>query len=342
MSTRHNQRLGICVVGAGAMGAQHAEGWRAVEEARLIAVADVDAERAQRFVEEYGFASWFTDYREAIALDEVDVVSVCTPAFYHPEVTLFAAQHGKHILCEKPIALTLKGADQMIEAARSHGVKLSVGFQLRRSRRTEELRKRIQGGELGRPVMFRRNISAPIRTTVGKPAMHDMRRGNGGPVVDICCHFFDLLRVILNAEPARVTAHGFVFAEGRKELRGIEEVAPDTAAILIEYNSGDLGVITITWGLPPGVQGGNMEDILGPEGAIVLTSNEIRVIKEGGETQRIISPQENEKAQEIRDFARAILEDIEPEVTGEDGRIALRVSLAALESMRSGGPVSLP
>jgi len=89
------------------MGAQHADGWRTVEEARLIAVADVDAGRARRFVEKYGFTTWSTDYREVIALDEVDVVSVCTPAFYHPEVAVFAARHGKHILCEKPIALTL-------------------------------------------------------------------------------------------------------------------------------------------------------------------------------------------------------------------------------------------
>ena len=276
-----------------------------------------------------------------IALNEVDVVSVCTPAFYHPEVAVLAARHGKHILCEKPIALTLEGADQMIEAAQSNGVKLSVGFQLRRSRRTEELRNLIQGGEIGRPVMFRRNVSAPIRTTVGKPAMHDMRRGNGGPVVDMCCHFFDLLRAILNAEPVWVTARGFTFAKGRKELKGIEEVAPDTAAILVEYSSGDLGVITITWGLPPGVQGGNMEDISGPEGVLVLTSNEISVIKEGGETRGIAFPQENEKAKEIRDFARTISEDVVPEVTGEDGRIALRVSLAALESMGNGEPVSL-
>ncbi len=172
--------------------------------------------------------------------------------------------------------------------------------------------------------------------------MHDMRRGNGGPVVDICCHFFDLLRVILNAEPVWVTARGFTFAKGRKELREIEEVAPDTAAIIVEYSSRDLGVMTITWGLPPGAQGGNMEDILGPEGAIVLTSDKAKVIKEGGETREIGSPAENEKAKDIRDFARAILEDVEPDVTGEDGRIALQVSLAALESIKSGEPVSLP
>ena len=336
-----NRKLGICVVGAGAMGAQHASGWRTVEEAHLVAVADVDTERAKRFVEEYGFTTWAADYREVIALDEVDVVSVCTPAFYHPEVAVFAAQHGKHILCEKPMALTLEGADQMIGAAHSYGVKLSIGFQLRRSKHTEELRKLIQRGEIGRPVMFRRNASAPIRTTVGKPAMHDMRKGNGGPVVDICCHFFDLLRVVLNAEPARVTARGFTFAKGRKELREIEEVAPDTAAIIVEYSSGDLGVMTITWGLPPGARGGNMEDILGAEGAMVLTSNEISVIKEGGEMRKIISPRENAKAKEIRCFARSILEDTAPDVTGEDGRIALRVSLAALESIKTGEPVSL-
>ena len=335
------RKLGVCVVGAGAMGARHAEGWSTVDEARLIAVADVDEGRARRLAEEYGFVRWTTDYREVVASDEVDVVSVCTPAFYHPEVAVFAAQQGKHVLCEKPIALTLEGADRMIDAARSSGVKLGIGFQLRFSKATKELKKLFRRGEIGRPVMWRRNASAPIRTIVGKPAMHDLKRGNGGPVVDESCHTFDLWRVVLGGEPVRVTARGFTFAEGREELKDVEELAPDTAAVIVEHSSGDIGVLTITWGLPPGAYGGSMADILGPEGAIVFAKDGLKVIKEGGEEREIPCPLGGEKAEEIRHFARAILEGGEPEATGEDGRIALQVSLAALESMRKKEPVSI-
>ena len=84
-----------------------------------------------------------------------------------------------------------------------------------------------------------------------------------------------------------------------------------------------------------------MVDILGPEGAIVFAKDGLRVIKEGGEEREIPCPLGGEKAKEVRDFARAILEGGEPEATGEDGRIALQVSLAALESMRRKEPVSI-
>jgi len=333
--------LGVCVVGAGAMGTQHANGWATVEEARLVAVADVDEERARRLAQGRGFATCTTDYREVVASEEVDVVSVCTPAFYHAEVTVFAAQHGKHVLCEKPIALGLDEADRMIDTAHSCGVKLGIGFQRRFASTTRELAELFWHAEIGRPVMWRENTSAPIRTVVGKPAMHDLKQGNGGPVVDICPHIFDLWRVVLAAEPDRVTARGFTFARGREELKGVEELAPDTAAIIVEHSSTDIGVITITWGLPPGVQGGSMRDILGPEGAVVFADDGLRVVKQGGEERRIPCPQGDEKAKEVRHFARAVLEGDEPKASGEDGRIALRVSLAALESMATGEPVSL-
>ena len=331
--------LGVCVIGAGTMGAQHACAWHSFGDARLVAVADVDGERARRLADEYGFHRHSTDYREVVALDEVNVVSVCTPVFYHPEVTVFAAGQGKHVLCEKPIALTLEGADRMIEACRSHGVNLGLGFQRRFEERTHELAELVQHGEIGRPVMWRWNSSGPI--VAGRPAMHDMRRGNGGPLVDKCCHYFDHWRVVLQAEPTRVMARGFTFAAGREELAGIEEMAPDTAAVIVEFDSGDAGVVTITWGLPPGVRGESMEDILGPEGALVITGDEIRVVKEGGDDRVIGCPREGEKEKEVHHFARAVLEGGEPEANGEDGRVALCVSLAALESIKTGEPVSL-
>ena len=336
-----NKPLGVCVVGAGALGARHATCWANAEGAQVVSIADVDAERARSLAEALKAEAWSTDYEEMAALSEVDVVSVCTPTYYHPEIAVFAAQHGKHVLSEKPIALSLEAADAMIEAARANGVKLGIGFQRRYSKRSEEMKRLIQDGEIGRPVMFRFTSSAPIRTIVGKPAMHDMLRGNGGPVVDQCCHFFDLWRMVFDAEPVRVTARGLTFAAGRPELAHLEQLAPDTAAIIVEHDSGDLGVITITWGLPPGVRGGHMDDILGPEGAVLFTRDEITVIREGGEKREITIPPEDTKAKQVRHFVQCILEDEAPNATGENGRIALQVSLAALESIGTGQPVSL-
>ena len=97
------------------------ESWQTVPQVRAVAVMDVDAARAEALATEAGCA-WHTDYRVAIDQPAVQIVSVCTPTHLHPEITIFAAEQGKHILCEKPIALTLPAADRMIDAARRNGV----------------------------------------------------------------------------------------------------------------------------------------------------------------------------------------------------------------------------
>lgn len=333
--------IGVCVVGAGTMGTQHAAGWQTVDGARIAAVVDLDEKRARTLAESSGADRWLTDYRKALTADDIDAVSVCTPAGVHPEVTVFAAEHGKHVLSEKPIALTLAEADRMIDTTRDCGVKLGIGFQLRFSAATAELASLIQGGKLGRPVMWRRNVSAPIRTVVGKPAMHDLAHGNGGPVVDFCPHTFDRWRKLFQAEAVSVVARGFTAAEERPELAEIERLAPDTAAILVEFSSGDLGVFTISWGLPPGASGGSMEDVLGPRGGVTVGGKELKLVTEGGQERVIPCPGAEEKAQEIRRFVQAVCQDGEPEATGADGRAALAISLAALESMERKEKVTL-
>ncbi len=329
--------LGIAVIGAGSMGTRHTIGWSTLENARLVAVSDPIEERARNLKEKYGFETWTKDYKAAIDRGDVDVVSVCTPAYYHPEVTIFAAERGKHILCEKPIALTLEAADEMIKACKRNRVFLEIGFQRRYTEDSVRLAALLQGGVIGRPVMFTAHSGVEIRP---KRAMHDMRKGNGGPIIDNCCHLFDLWRMIFDADPVRVTARGFTFAKGRPELSHIEELAPDTGAIIVEHSSGDLGVITITWGLPPGLSVPSYTDILGPMGVIFPGSNQIIIRKEGKEEKIDLAPMEA-KAAQIHYFAKVILGEAELKVNGENGRVALQVSLAALKSMERGEPVKI-
>lgn len=335
----NTKELGVCMVGAGDMGTRHAHSWSTIEGVKLVAVADIIAGRARSLASQYDMDYCVTDYKEVAGLDEVDVVTVCVPTFFHPEVTVFAAEHGKHVMCEKAIALSLEAADRMMEAAGRNGVKLGLGFQRRASKWAAELAKLLREGEIGRPVMYRQMDAWQIRA---KREAHDMARGFGGPVVDMCCHYFDLWRMIFDSEPVRVTARGFTFAEGREELAHIAELAPDTAAIIVEHGSGDIGVVTITWGLPPGVRGLNTADVLGPDGVILFPNlDEITILKEGGKDKKISGLAENWHAQGIQYFAKSILEGEPLRATGEDGKRALRVSLAALESMKTGQPVVL-
>ena len=121
------------------MGTIHAQRWNALPDARVVAVVDIKPDRAERLAGACGLDRWYLDYREAVSRDDVNVVSVCIPTYLHSEVTVFAAEHGKHVLSEKPMALTLAGADAMIEAAARNGVKLGIGFMRRYSPVQERL-----------------------------------------------------------------------------------------------------------------------------------------------------------------------------------------------------------
>ncbi|NPV08392.1 MAG: Gfo/Idh/MocA family oxidoreductase [Anaerolineae bacterium] len=332
--------LGVCIVGAGMMGRNHARAWSAVEGARLVAVADVDLRRAQSLAQEYGIEHAYQDYRQALESPAVQVVSVCVPAHYHPEVTLFAAERGKHVLCEKPIALTTERAQAMIAAARRNDVRLGIGFQLRQLRSTGDIVRLMGEGAIGRPAMWVYTFTMPIRPKV---AMHDMLTGNGGPVVDFCPHRFDLWRLAFDSEPVQVEAQALTLAQGRPELAGLKQLAPDTVSLLVRYASGDVGALSISWGLPPGVSGGSFAEVWGPKGLMRPDLDSVRLLTEGGEEATLGPYGEDVMVEAMRHqaeaFAQAVRTGGSPTATGEDGLAALRVSLAALRSAEAGQPV---
>ncbi|MGC8779545.1 MAG: Gfo/Idh/MocA family protein [Anaerolineae bacterium] len=334
--------LRVCVVGCGMMGTIHAQRWNALPEARVVAVADIRPDRAERLAAACGLDRWYTDYREAVGRDDVNVVSVCVPTYLHSEVTVFAAEHGKHVLAEKPMALTLEGADAMMEAAARHGVKLGIGFMRPYSPVVERVRAWLAEGHLGRPLAYHALDARELRP---KREMHDAE-ANGGPVIDMGVHLFDGWARLFDAEPVEVFAAGHKLAAGRPEIAHIREVAVDTATVVVRYASGDTGTFVCSWGLPPGVVPPGGPDVLfGPRGALYLTygtaHQEARWLREGGEWETIAVSDEDMYRREIAGFAQCILEDRPPVAGGAAGHAALRVALAALASIQTGRPVRL-
>jgi predicted dehydrogenase len=337
-----NGKLGVCVIGCGDLGSKHAERWQNLPNAQVVAVCDILPDRGQKAANLYGLSRWYDDYREAVVLPEVDVVSVCVPTYLHPRVTIAAAEAGKHVLSEKPIALTLEEADSMIEAAERCHVKLSVGFMRRYSPTTHALRKWLGEGNLGRPLMYR---SLDARELRPKREMHDPH-ANGGPLIDMCVHLFDGWSYIFDSRPVSVYALGMKFAAGRPEVAHIPDPAFDTASVEVKYESGDVGVFTVTWGLAKGVNPQELPDeIYGPKGALKVffeMRHQGATAQLGKEEFTEVSDSTLDMYQvEIETFARCILEDLPLPVSGKNGKDALRVSLAALESIRTGQVISL-
>ncbi len=329
------ERLGVSVIGAGDMGNRHLAGWSKVEGVDLISVADPDTDRAQAASEKYGVAARFADYREAIAQEGVNVVSVCVPNRIHPEVTIFAAQHGADVFCEKPICTTLPEADRMMEACQEAGVRFAIGFCGRHSRQNAKIKELIHDQDaIGRPVIYWETGGAEIRP---KRIMHD-KNGNGGPVIDMFCHTIDHWREVFQSMPKRAWGQGYVFAQGRPELAHIKEPAIDSFIATVEYESGDLGMMTLTWGLPPGVRIAPQRRAVGPKGTLRPESGGvITVITEGGREEKLEGLETAIYDVEIADFADAIRNDRAPLVAPTDGKIALAVSLAVLKSIEVGG-----
>ena len=329
--------LRIAVLGAGAMGRTHAPAWQTVPNAKVVAIADLDEERLKKAQADFDIPEGCTEWADAVALEEVNVVSVCLPSYLHWDATVFSAEQGRHILCEKPIAMTLRQADDMIATAQHNHVLLGVGFCKRQGGAIQKMAELVQAGEIRRPVTYRFVTGWEIRP---KPWIMDRTMG-GGPVVDICCHFFDQWRVIFGSEPVRVTAQGQTFSTGAPELPGVTPEV-DTATVLVEFGSGDLGMISISWGLPRGVAGQNCEEILGPGGSIRPEGyHKVTMIRQGGEETVFEDLPSDVYVREIHNFAAAARGEETLAATGEDGRIALQVSLAALLSIDTKETVEL-
>lgn len=123
-------RLGIGIIGCGGIAPNHAQAYRLFpDEGEIIAVADVSEEAARRLMSRFGIPHWYADWRDLLADERIHVVSVCTPHYLHAPMTIAAARAGKHVLCEKPMAMTVGEAHEMIEACRAQRVKLSIGSE---------------------------------------------------------------------------------------------------------------------------------------------------------------------------------------------------------------------
>ena len=320
--------LGILVIGAGDMGARHVQGWAAAG-ARVVAVCDADVKRAEAIAAPFGAEAHAAP--DAL-LDRADVhaVSVCTPTSTHAPFTVQALLAGKHVLCEKPAALTLSDAERMSEAAEKSGCELRIGFMRRFDpayKQLLELHARIGG-----PVLAQATIAAGIRP---KRLMHDAR-ANGGPIIDMCCHVFNLWGELFGAQPETVSARGYTFSESKSELAGIEYKALDSAQITLEYANGTVGQVQVSWGLPSGVEPTERHTYMGPDGLLTVNWNETMTLHDAGGVTPWQTDGTDPWRAEIAQFYSELTQNAPRRVASlEDGIDALRVSLAVLESVRT-------
>ncbi len=325
-------KLGIGVLGVGEMGKRHAENLRRlVPEARLVAIADVAADRARLVAEELEIEQSFGSLEAMLECKEIDAVVIATPDKFHPVAIAAAVRAGKDILCEKPLALNLADARAAIDAVAKAGVRLQVGFMRRYDPAYAAAMKRIDAGEIGVPVTFK-SIG---RDKEWGPLAAYQSGINGMIFYTNTIHDFDLARWLMRDEVAEV--HSYATAVTRPELAECGDVV--ASVVNLKYERGAIGNVE---SYAQAVYGYDVRtEIVGSKGSILvgtLDRTPATFLTANGGTRNLadhfLSSFADAYLAEVRDFVRMILEDRAPRVTGEDGLKALAIAVAAEKSHR--------
>ena len=326
--------LGLGVIGLGRMGQVYAyHTAHQIEGAALVAVADPDVEATDRFAAQVSSVRIYADYHDLLANPDVQGVIVASPTSTHPEVVIAAAQAGKAIFCEKPLALTLWETDETTAAVDRAGVPLQIGFMRRFDRGYADAKRKIDAGVIGQPVAIRSIGRDPFRTSLeyANPAV------SGGIIVDMAIHDIDSIRWLMGDEIQRVYAEAASLVY--PELLDAGDV--DSAMITLRFERGGLGNVEVS---RTAIYGYDIQcEVVGSQGTIrigYLRETPILVLTKHGVTHDVVPhfPQRFGPAYtaQIEDFVACLKQGRAPSATAADARSALQVCLAATISHRDG------
>jgi myo-inositol 2-dehydrogenase/D-chiro-inositol 1-dehydrogenase/scyllo-inositol 2-dehydrogenase (NAD+) len=313
-----------------------------VPHGRLAVVVDTSAESLEAVGDRYGVKARFPTLEAALDGADFDAVVITTPTFTHKPLAVLAAEAGKHVLCEKPMALDLDECDHMIQAAKRHGVFLQIGFMRRFDPEFASAAKRIHAGEIGRPMLIKSLTHGP---GLPPPWARDLETSNG-MLAEVNSHDWDSTRWLMGANLERVYAEVTNF-KGKE--RGVD--TPhfyDTSLVNLRFEGGGLGSIS---GVCPCDYGYDARvEIVGEKGIMQIGELKGQAVvvctdREQGLMTPIYRTWPDRFAwgyiREMEHFIECIRTDEPPKPDGEDGRWAVAAVLAATKSFMEERPVQM-
>lgn len=305
-------------------GFSYAAGLKSIEDAEFTAIWDENAERGQKAAEKYGVP--FVKNLDDI-WDKVDAVSICAANADHKDLTLAAAAHKKHVLCEKPIATKVEDAVAMIRACREADVWLAMAFVCRYSPASNRIKSAIERGTVG-------SVLAARTTNRGQNPgdwFTQLDKSGGGAVIDHTVHVVDLLRWYMSAEVVSVSAEiGNLMAHGDYD---------DTGMLTLEFDNDCFATLDTSWSRPKSnpTWGDVTMELIGTGANVALDMFAQNIVALTDSDMRIhyLSWGSDLDAALMRDFVRALRTGTPPLTSGVDGLRALEVALAAYESGRT-------
>ena len=323
-------RLGF--IGCGSINRHHAGVIRKQVDGLLVAAgADIDPAALDGFRADNPGADGCTDYRELLAREDVDAVVVGLPTGLHSAAAVAAAAAGKHVFCEKPMAMNLAAADAMIDACGAAGVKLMIGHVRRYDPDWGTFKRLVEENRIGRPLLWNYTFGS-----AGPGRWFMDAAVGGGPFLDMGVHNLDFANWLFGS-PVETVA---------KLMRFRTTSAWDTGAAILRYQGGDQVLLACSWGLPAGCAGGTVMEALGPGGVIKFPGtfpldglpefdrdkHGAYLVDSGSKRELVTFEKGDMYAAQWRDFRDAILQDREPRATGAVGRAAIAAALTVLET----------
>ena len=313
------KKLGVAVVGTGFWGRNHARVYKELEETELLAVCDINAERANAAALQFGVKP-YRNFGRLLKSKDIDAVSICTWSTSLAKEALKALKKGKHVLVEKPMAANVKQAEKLLETAEKEGLHLTVGFLMRFIPGVQHIKKAVESKKIGDLVC----------ATAKRVSQWPERIGDVGVVKDIAIHDIDITRNLFGEDPIAVYAK-----TGRMKHRNFE----DYAQIMLTFKGGKNAFIESNWLTPYKTR-------------ILVVTGSQAIMKLDYITQELTIEDAKETVQprlawreplklELQHFANCVLKKDEPLITGMDGLRALRIAEAALKSSETGRVIKL-
>ncbi len=331
-------KLPVGIIGLGRMGQIYARHLAAMPQAQIVGVSDVVEAQVKSLAAELGVKTWSTEYQAVLDNQEIKAVFVISPTSTHAEIIIAAAEAGKAIFCEKPIALSLEEADKIIAALEKTGAMLQVGFMRRFDAGYMAAKEQIEAGVIGKPVTFKSIGRDPFCPPLG----YADPKVSGGLILDMAIHDFDLARWLMGAEVKRVYSEGGTLAF--PQLNTVGDI--DNALINMLFENGALGNVEVSRNALYGYD--IRTEILGTTGGLNIgyyRETPLLVMTEKGVSHDMV-PYLHERfgrayLTQTQDFVDRALTDKEPAVDAYDARATLITGLAATRSYHEARPVEL-
>lgn len=330
-------RFGVGVIGCGIMGRSLAHSAQALEHVTVLRVSDLDEHRAKKLAAEVN-AEYNLDYHDLLADERIQSVFIASPPFMHRQMAVDAANAGKHVFSEKPMAPTLEDCDAMIQAAQKNSVKLTIGLVCRFHATHSKVREIVHSGQLGNPVcMMMHRIGGPWNREGYGTDWRFQRDKSGGSLMEINTHEIDFMRWTCG-DVRTVYAIGGTYIQQEADY-------PDVVLASLTFENGSVGVLHSSHVSAIGGYGGRVDcergsiyfpQIWGKDASICVKTFEDEEISIPVSEIEVEEPVRHE----IRAFVDAVLNDTTPPITGVDGRAAVEIALAAYQSVETGKPVN--